>query len=93
MVHIARSDWPEKYPEFYSNVLMLVSHPNASSTILGLLFLQTTSEELGTSRNDLLSSRKSELKQRLLQLVPQTLSILTGIFCFCGLLFMSSDYF
>jgi hypothetical protein len=35
---------------------------------------------LGTPRNDLLSSRKCELKQRLLQLVPQTLSILTGTF-------------
>ena len=79
MVHIARTDWPEKYPEFYNNVLMLVSSPNTSLTILGLLFLQTTSEELGTPRNDLLSSRKCELKSRLIQLVPQTLAILTGI--------------
>lgn len=78
VVHIARSDWPEKYPEFYNNILMLISSPSASSATLGLLFLQTTSEELGTPRDDLLSGRKAELKQRLLQLVPQTLAILTG---------------
>jgi len=89
VVHIARTDWPEKYPEFYNNVLMLVSSPNTSLTILGLLFLQTTSEELGTPRNDLLSSRKCELKSRLIQLVPQTLAILTGIQSFFSLFHFS----
>ncbi len=58
---------------------MQVSSSSSSSTILGLLFLQTTSEELGTPRDGLLSSRKAELKQRLLQLIPQILAILTGI--------------
>lgn len=80
MVHIARTDWPEKYPDFYNDVLIQISSSNTSSTILGLLFLQTTSEELGTPRDSLLFSRKTELKQRLLQLVPQTLAILTGNF-------------
>lgn len=40
--------------------------------------MQTASEELGTPRDDLLSTRKIELKQKLLHLVPHTLSILTG---------------
>ncbi|XP_057374347.1 exportin-6-like [Daphnia carinata] len=79
VVHIARSDWPQKYPDFFTDVLMLVSSPNTSSTILGLLFLQTASEELGTPRDGLLYSRKAELKQRLLQLIPNTLAILTGL--------------
>ena len=79
VVHIGRCDWPERFPEFYNNILMLVSSANTPTAILGLLFLQTTSEELGTPRDDLLSSRKAELKQRLLQLVPHTLSILTGL--------------
>ncbi|XP_046438149.1 exportin-6-like [Daphnia pulex] len=79
VVHIARSDWPQKYPDFFSDVLMQVSSSSSSSTILGLLFLQTTSEELGTPRDGLLSSRKAELKQRLLQLIPQILAILTGL--------------
>lgn len=79
VVHIARSDWPQKYPDFLNDVLMLVSSSNSSSTILGLLFLQTASEELGTPRDGLLYSRKAELKQRLLQLIPNTLAILTGL--------------
>ena len=79
VVHIARSDWPQKYPDFFNDVLMQVSSSSSSSTILGLLFLQTTSEELGTPRDGLLSSRKAELKQRLLQLIPQIMAILTGI--------------
>jgi hypothetical protein len=58
---------------------MQVSSPSSSSTILGLLFLQTASEELGTPRDGLLSIRKAELNQRLLQLIPQILAILTGI--------------
>ena len=79
VVHIARSDWPDKYPDFYNNVLSLVSSTSPPSTVLGLLFLQTASEELGTPRDNVLSSRKRELKERLLQLVPQTLLLLTGI--------------
>lgn len=78
VVHIARTDWPEKYPEFFNDILILISSTNSSSTILGLLFLQTTSEELGSPRDNLPFSRKAELKQRLLQFVPQTLTILTG---------------
>ena len=79
VVHIARCDWPDKYPDFYSNILSLVSSPSPSTTVVGLLFLQTASEELGTPRDDVLSSRKTELKQRLLHFVPQTLSVLTGL--------------
>ncbi len=78
IVHIARSDWPDKYPDFYNNILLQISSSNTSTTILGLLFLQTASEELGTPRDGLLHSRKFDLKQRLLQLVPQTLVVLTG---------------
>ena len=78
VVHVARSDWPQAYPEFYNEILHLISSSDAPTAALGLLFLQTTSEELGTPRDDLLSDRKVELKQRLLQLVPSTLSVLSG---------------
>lgn len=79
IVYISRTDWPEKYPDFFADILALISSPSTSSTILGLLFLQTTSEELGTPKDNLLYSRRIELKQRLLEHVPQTLAILTGI--------------
>lgn len=79
IIQIARCDWPDRYPDFYSNILTLVTSPSPSTAIIGLLFIQTASEELGTPRDNVLSSRKAELKQRLLQLVPQTLSVLTGI--------------
>ena len=78
VVHVARSDWPSKYPEFYNDILQLISSPDPSCAVLGLLFLQTASEELGTPRDDLLSARKAELKQQLLRLVPDTLSVLSG---------------
>ena len=79
IIQIARCDWPDRYPDFYSNILTLVTSPSPSTAVIGLLFIQTASEELGTPRDNVLSSRKAELKQRLLQLVPQTLSVLTGI--------------
>ena len=78
IIHIARCDWPEKYPDFYNNILTLIASPSPSTAVIGLLFLQTASEELGTPRDDVLSSRKTALKQRLLQFVPQTLRVLTG---------------
>lgn len=79
IIQIARCDWPDRYPDFYSNILTLVTSPSPSTAVIGLLFIQTASEELGTPRDNVLSSRKAELKQRLLQLVPQTLSVLTGL--------------
>jgi len=79
IIHIARCDWPEKYPDFYNNILTLIASPSPSTAVIGLLFLQTASEELGTPRDDVLSSRKTALKQRLLQFVPQTLRVLTGL--------------
>lgn len=77
VVHIGRSDWPREYAEFYDNILSLIS---SGSTTLGLLFLQTVSEEFGASRNDVLSQRKEELKVLLLQYVPQTFTLLTGMY-------------
>lgn len=79
IVHIARTDWPENYPDFYNDILHLISSSSASTTVLGLLFLQTTSEELGTPKENLLYSRRTELRRRLLELIPQTLAILTGM--------------
>ena len=46
--------------------------------MLGLILLQTTSEELACPREDLSVSRKEELRKLLLVQVPETLCILNG---------------
>lgn len=45
---------------------------------LGLVMLQTTSEELISPREDLSVSRKEELHRLLLEQVPTVLNLLTG---------------
>ncbi|KAK3931087.1 Exportin-6-B [Frankliniella fusca] len=77
VVDIARLDWPHFYPEFFTNIIQLLQ--NAETISLGLVFVQTSSEELISSREDLSVSRREELRRLLLQYVPQLFAILTGI--------------
>ena len=54
----------------------LVQDPDTAA--LGLILLQTTSEELASPREDLSVARKEELHKLLLQQVPTVLSLLNG---------------
>ncbi|PSN44668.1 Exportin-6 [Blattella germanica] len=76
VVDIARLDWPHFYPDFFTNILQLIQ--NSETTVLGLVFLQTASEELVCPWEDLSVSRKEELRRLLLAHIPQVFSILTG---------------
>jgi hypothetical protein len=49
------------------------------TTVLGLVFLQTASEELVCPWEDLSVSRKEELRRLFLAHIPQVFTILTGI--------------
>lgn len=75
VVDIARHDWPHFYPDFYSNILQLLSHKH--TRLLGLVYLRTASEELATPREDLSLQRKNELLRLLSAQVPLTLDTLT----------------
>ncbi|CAG0887701.1 unnamed protein product [Cyprideis torosa] len=77
LVIIARVDWPHFYPEFYSNILQMLQ--NKSTQSLALEFLQITSEELGTPRDDLIFARRQELWKLLVSQLPQTISQVTEI--------------
>ncbi|XP_077979557.1 exportin-6-like isoform X2 [Glandiceps talaboti] len=76
LVDIGRLDWPHYYPDFFTEIFHLIQQP--STQALGLIVLQTTSEELACPREDLSVARKEELHSLLLQQVPTILSLLTG---------------
>jgi len=63
IVDIARSDWPHFYPEFFTQILSLLAPSTPSTTTLGLTMLLTCSEELATPREDISTSRASELRK------------------------------
>ena len=72
IVDIARSDWPHFYPEFFTQILSLLtpsSLASPGSSSLGLTMLLTTSEELATPRQDIATSRAQELNKLMLRQV------------------------
>ncbi|KAK7002625.1 Exportin-6 [Biomphalaria glabrata] len=77
VVDIGRNDWPHFYPDFFSNILQLAQQPD--TTLLGVILLQTASEELAAPRDDLSMARKDELHRLLLLQVPSILNILNNI--------------
>ncbi|XP_041473600.1 exportin-6-like [Lytechinus variegatus] len=77
IVCIARLDWPHFYPDFFTSILQLIQQPQTCS--LGLIMLQTTSEELGSPREDLSAARKEEVQKLLLDQVPTVFSLITHI--------------
>ncbi|XP_064607184.1 exportin-6-like [Liolophura sinensis] len=77
VVDIGRIDWPHFYPSFFMNILQLVQQPD--SVELGVVLLQTTSEELAAPREDLSVDRKEELRRLLLAQIPTVLDILNSI--------------
>ena len=52
------------------------------TVLLGIILLQTASEELAVPREDLSMARKDELQKLLLQQVPTVLSLLNSEFCY-----------
>ncbi|XP_075220415.1 exportin ellipsoid body open [Lycorma delicatula] len=79
VVDIARYDWPHFYPNFLTNIISLIQSQNEKTVILGLLFLQTTSEELICPREDINVARKDELKCLLLAYIPQIFNLLIDL--------------
>ncbi|CAL1529210.1 unnamed protein product [Lymnaea stagnalis] len=77
VVDIGRSDWPHFYPDFFSNILQLAQQ--SDTALLGVILLQTASEELASPRDDVSMARKEELHRLLLLQVPSVLSILNNI--------------
>ncbi|XP_071128890.1 exportin-6-like [Mytilus edulis] len=77
IVDIGRIDWPHFYPDFLSNILQLTSQTD--TVLLGVIILQTVSEELATPREDLSMARKEELQRLLIIQVPNILSLLNNI--------------
>ena len=53
-------------------IFQLLQQPE--TVLLGLIFMQTTSEELACPREDLSIARKDELRRLLLQQVPTVLN-------------------
>ncbi|KAL8597658.1 hypothetical protein ACOMHN_031593 [Nucella lapillus] len=77
VVDIGRLDWPHFYPDFFPSILQLVQQPETA--LLGVILLQTVSEELAAPREDLCMARKEELHRLLLQQVPTILQLLNGL--------------
>ena len=70
LVDIARSDWPHFYPEFFTQILTLLTpssiQSSPASVELGLIMLLTASEEMGSPRPDISSNRAAELRRQML---------------------------
>lgn len=77
VVIIGRHDWPMFYPSFFSNTMQLLQRPETS--LVGVLALQIISEEFISPREDLSMQRRQELKDLLLQHIPNALHILTEL--------------
>ncbi|XP_013401009.1 exportin-6-like [Lingula anatina] len=76
VVDIGRLDWPHFYPDFFTSMLQLIQHQE--TVILGIVLIQTSSEELACPREDLSAARKDELNRLLLQQVPTMLSLISN---------------
>ncbi|CAH1795674.1 unnamed protein product [Owenia fusiformis] len=77
VVNIGRIDWPHFYPDFFSNILQLIQEQETAA--LGIILLQTASEELACPREDLSIARKEELRRLLLAQIPTVLGLLNGV--------------
>ncbi|KAK7112089.1 exportin-6-like [Littorina saxatilis] len=77
VVDIGRLDWPHFYPDFFPSILQLVQQQDTA--LLGVILLQTVSEELAAPREDLSMARREELHKLLLQQVPTILQLLNNL--------------
>ena len=83
IVDIARSDWPHFYPEFFTQILSLVTPATLASSPasvqLGLTLLLTASEELATPRQNIASSRAAELSRLMVRQVGHVTTALVTL--------------
>lgn len=77
IVNIGRLDWPMFYPMFFSNIIQLIR--NTDTTLIGVTALQMVSEEFISPREDLSMTRRVDLKEALLQHIPNALLLLTEL--------------
>lgn len=77
LVEIAKIDWPERYPNFFINILeLLKSEP---SQLIGLVLLRTTSEEFMGVGVNFENGRKGGVLRLLEQYIPIVFELLTSI--------------
>ena len=69
-----------------------LSRSNETVTLC-IIFLQTISEELVSPKEELLFSRRTELRRLLLQQVPTMLTLLSGEFIQTYYLYKSTIYY
>lgn len=70
---MGKREFPDEHPTYMAHVIELMKrHFN-----LGITLLRTTSEELGSTRIDISSDRKSEFHSSLAMCMPEVLQILT----------------
>ena len=80
--YFLRSDWPHFYPEFFTQILTLLTPGNMATPAnvqLGLTMLLATSEELGTPRQDIATSRAAELHKLMLAQVGHVATCLVTL--------------
>lgn len=78
LVDLACIDWPHNEPSFFDDIVQLCQSEDTRP--LGLLLLQTTSEEVATApRGNLTAARLDELRHLVIQQMPRTWALITGV--------------
>ncbi|KAG5885493.1 Exportin-6 [Gonioctena quinquepunctata] len=78
LVEIAKHDWPNRYPNFFNNIIELLR--TEGSQLIGLVLLKTTSEEfMGLHATYESSARKEEIIRLLQQYIPVVFEMITNI--------------
>eukprot|EP00164_Ancoracysta_twista_P003115 GFYU01004153.1.p1 GENE.GFYU01004153.1~~GFYU01004153.1.p1 ORF type:complete len:1070 (+),score=318.07 GFYU01004153.1:283-3492(+) len=77
IVDIGKNDWPVEYPDFLAHIQQIITNPTTS--VVGLKMLSMVAEDFVSAREDLLASRKAELKVKLSEHLPGLLALLFEI--------------
>ncbi|KAL1478749.1 hypothetical protein MTO96_034861 [Rhipicephalus appendiculatus] len=78
LVDLACVDWPHNEPNFFDDIVQLCQSEETQP--LGLLLLQTTSEEVASApRGNLTAARLDELRHLVVQQMPRTWALITGV--------------
>ncbi|KAH8036841.1 hypothetical protein HPB51_006110 [Rhipicephalus microplus] len=78
LVDLACVDWPHNEPSFFDDIAQLCQ--SEETRPLGLLLLQTTSEEVATApRGNVTAARLDELRHLVVQQMPRMWALITGV--------------
>ncbi|XP_075725040.1 exportin ellipsoid body open isoform X2 [Rhipicephalus microplus] len=78
LVDLACVDWPHNEPGFFDDIAQLCQ--SEETRPLGLLLLQTTSEEVATApRGNVTAARLDELRRLVVQQMPRMWALITGV--------------